>query len=329
MLVKTIVAMILLSIFSYSKDITVPKSFNRDLCKELNFGRGCSYKNNSLVLSNVFKMDNEKLLLFFAINKAHAMYQEGFINIPVVIDKSGKWTISKDRLRPVFGDIQRDSKGGLWVETNIITGDYSSHLYYSKDGLSWDAINIDYRDSYDICMLPNDLQLIMDNTLYALKTSYIDALNKNPHWQSLDKKTYKKNKCLKFDVKNNHWSIKSVKSTIQFSNSKSSVNVLLNMNDLRGKYTIQLGTFKNLKNIDREWLQIHVGTNEYYEVIIKKMKVNNRVIYKVFLDTFFEKSFAEKTLNEIKFYHPSNLKKAFVTELPKECIIRGDRDGCD
>ena len=323
--------------FSSGKEIVIPKSLSKNLCKALNLGKGCSPTNNNLYLNNITKLDNEKLLLFFNLSKPQTMYGEGFANIPVLIDKDGHYKVSNNILGPQFGNIQRDRRGGLWVEMNTITGDYSSDFFYSKDGLNWKYINIevndgkqmiDSRNSFHLCIL-EDSMLFKVNGIniarpYGWKTTYLDLLNATQQGEFVKEESYKNLKCLKYKVKNNHWTKRYDNEKIYFSNSKTSLNLSLEMSDLRGDYTIQLGVFSDLKNIDRRWYTIYCGMDEYYDVIVKKMKFHNKIVYKVFLDTFFEREDAKKTLQEIQndvTVDAKLVEKAFVTKFPHDAEV--------
>lgn len=287
------------------------------LCKKLNSGQGCNADGNSILLAGYTFKDNEEMLLLFTLYKINAMYHEGFQNISVLVDRNGQWHISNNELREVFVDMQLDPHGRVWVETTY-PSEFESLIYYSIDGLNWHNVQVSH-GSHDMCMLPNQLLL---TSPYATVASYSDLLNVTHSdyntislWKKLDDKVAKQKKCLTPKAKNNHW--KSIQKD-KFINTKTSAKIDVSMYELRGQYTVQLGVFYDINSINRSWFSINTDHDTYYPIIIKKMQTPKGIVYKVFLDTFFEKDDAKKAMKIVLSQSIFDVKEAFVTEFPKE-----------
>lgn len=308
-----------------AKEEVIPYSFVESLCKELNYGQGCRLDGHQVTLVKHFFLDSERVLLFFALYKPHAMYQEGFSTIAVLLDKEGTLT-RIDSFRNVFGTIQRDPHGGLWVKTMIVTGDYLPFLFYSSDGIKWRGVDLGrerYGETwYKVCFSSTKVSLMgtEGESAFVKSTTYPDALSENPSWQFSKVAASEIHKsCYKTEAKNNHWQITTDKQGIHFKSGHTSKKLLLKLEDTLGKYTVQLGVFDDLKNIDRRWFSINDNSfMGYYPTIVKKMQTPKGIVYKVFLDTFFEKEEAQKVMKIVLAESIFRVKEAFVTEFPKE-----------
>lgn len=309
-----------------AKEELIPYSFVESLCKELNYGQGCRLDGHQVTLVKHFLLDNERVLLFFTLYKPHAMYEEGFSTIAVLLDKEGTLT-RIDSFQNVFGTIQRDPHGGLWVKTMIVTGDYLPFLLYSSDGTKWTGVDLGRERRgetwHKICFSSTKVSLMgtQGESAFVKSTTYADALSENPSWQFSKvavSEIYKS--CHKTEAKNNHWKITTNKREIHFKNGHTSRKLLLKLEDTLGKYTVQLGVFDDLKNIDRRWFSINDYSEfmGYYPTIIKKVQTPKGIVYKVFLDTFFEKKDAKKAMKIVLGESIFRVKEAFVTEFPKE-----------
>lgn len=326
-------------------NITMPNSIQTQLCNKLS-EKGCSTQ-EQLKVSNTFKLDNDRLLLFFYLYKPDEMYQHGYVNIPAIVDTQGKWTIINTHIDAEIQEIGRDPYGGIWVRTLWMIEGVSPTLYYSKNGTQWREISLPKNrrvnnafEDLRVCFLEKEIQLTFnsisgDEIVKAWKTSYSNAITKKPQWKRVPKGDLCQQTCFKTSAYNNAWQnrgqqqnlerlfvhkYKPLKLSIPKYNSKK---IVVNQQSVRSKtstpikkmYSIQLGTFNyqsSLENMKKSMQKIED------KLISREIKTDEKIKYKLYLGTFKSRALANSTLQDLRYRHKNNkfLQSAFVAELP-------------
>lgn len=333
-------------------NITMPESVQIKLCQELS-EEGCSI-DEQLTVSNYFKLDNDKLLLFFYLYKPKDMYRHGYINIPVIVDTAGRWQIIDTHMDAEIQDIGRDPQGGIWVRTLWKIEGVAPALYYSKNGTEWSTVSLPLdrhvNSSFEdlgVCFLEKKIQLTFnsvggDGVVKAWKTSYADAITKKPLWDRIPTDDMYLPSCFKTSAYNNAWEDKGKRpnldlffvhkyKTLQISIGKYIPKKVVapkkavvvtqkpilqkKTNSTETIYTIQVGTFNYPSSLES---MKKVMKNMKYPLIDREFKTTQSTKYKLFLGSFKEKILAQRALIELRINHPDNkfLTNAFVLELP-------------
>lgn len=327
-------------------NITMPNSIQTKLCTKLS-EKGCSSE-EQLKVSNSFKLDNDRLLLFFYLYKPNDMYRHGYVNIPAIVDIKGKWTIINTHMDAEIQEVGRDPQGGIWVRTLWMIEGVFPTLYYSKDGTEWKTIsfpsNRNVNNAFEdlqICFLEKEIQLTFksmggDEIVKAWKTNYADAITKTPYWKRVPKADLCQQACFKTSAYNNAWENKGIQPNLDlvFEHKYKPLKVIIpkyttqkvtvtKQNDITTKtsspmkktYAIQLATFNyksNLENMEKNMQKVEFPLHP------KEIHTDKGIKYKLYLGSFSSRKLAYTALKELREKNKNNkiLENAFVAELP-------------
>jgi len=337
-------------------NIHLPQQTQSQLCQKLS-DHDCT-KEDQLQYKKYFKLHNDTLLLFFNTYNKNALYPNGSLNVPVTVDINGKWQVINTYINDEIKAVVHDPHDGIWLHTVSTRKEGYSSLYYSRNGQTWEKLKLPSIRTFQtlqLCFQENEViltfQRVENDNVKAWVTSYADALSENPTWRLMEKKELYQKVCQKTSAYNNAWSLKSKKnstnilfkhkykkSSISFPKLifKKSFSTKRDIFDIpnfpdpiintprvlkstpkaqNGIYTIQLGTFNyktSLPLIYQEFSRLKNG------LITKEMPTNNRIQYKVFLETFRDIHEAKIRLGELRSEYANSkiLKGAFVTKLP-------------
>lgn len=324
----------------------MPNIIQTQLCQKLS-EKGCSNE-EQLKVSNSFKLDNDRLLLFFYLYKPNAMYKHGYVNIPVIVDMEGNWTVVNTHIDAEIQEIGRDSQGGIWVQTLWVREGASPALYYSKDGTKWKTVSLPLHrnvnsafEDLKVCFLEKEIQLTFksmggDEIVKAWRTNYPNAITKVPQWKRIPKADIYKQSCFKTSAYNNAWENKGIQpnldllfehkyqpfkiiipkyTTQKVTVTKKSTITTKTSNLMEKSYAIQLATFNyksNLDNMEKSMQKMK------YPLHHKEIHTDKGIKYKLFLGSFRSRKLAYTALKELREQDKKNkiLENAFVAELP-------------
>jgi hypothetical protein len=332
-------------------NIHMPQKIKHQLCQKLS-DQECNSE-EQLKYNTYFKLNNDKLLLFFNTYKKNAIYPNGSLNIPVIVDIKGKWQVLNSFISDEIQAVVHDPHDGIWLHTVSTRKKGYSSLYYSKQGNRWKKLKLPSIRTFQtlqLCFQEKDIvltfQRVENDNVKAWITSYRDALSKNPTWRLMEKKELYQKVCQKTSAYNNAWipsgqsnkekiefKHKYKKHIISFLKKSSSNNQTENLfialkpqpphqiesqnreQKLEYTYAIQLGTF-NYKSSLPLIYQEFTAIKEM--LITKKVPKENRVQYKVFLGTFITPQKARDRLQELRneYINSKVLRGAFITKLP-------------
>ena len=330
--------------------MVMPPMIQTQLCQKLS-ENGCSSE-EQLKVSHSFKLDNDYLLIFFYLNKPNAMYHHGYVNIPVIVDIEGKWRIINTHMDAEIQEIGRDPQGGIWVQTLWMIEGVSPTLYYSKNGVEWRRISFPLKrrinsafEDVQVCFLEKEILLTFkslggDKVVKAWKTTYADAITKEPQWKRIPREDICQQSCSQTSAYNNAWqnrgkqanldlffqhrykpltlSVPSFTATHRVSPMQK--NVISKVSQpIEKSYAIQLGTFNYKPNLDnmQKNMQNMLG-NIQHTFQTKELKTNKGIKHKLYLGSFKQRALAQETLKALRNKHKNSkiLKNAFVATLP-------------
>jgi hypothetical protein len=333
-------------------NIYMPQEIKHQLCQKLS-DHECTQE-EQLQYNTYFKLNNDKLLLFFNTYKKDALYPNGSLNVPVIVDIKGKWQVIDAFISDEIQAVVNDPHDGIWLHTVSTRKKGYSSLYYSRDGKRWEKLKLPSIRTFQtlqLCFQNNEIiltfQRVENDNVKAWITTYEDALSDNPTWRLMEKKELYQKVCQKTSAYNNAWRLSSKKNSqkIQFTHkykkhiisfskkSNSHANGRKNifattMQTPRGiepkiinrgtnlhPYTIQLGTF-NYKTSLPLIYQEFIALKQL--LVTKKIPKENRVQYKVFLGSFNSPQDARDRLQQLRdeYINSKVLKGAFITKLP-------------
>ena len=320
--------------------ITIPQEIKHQLCQKLS-DHECN-SNEMLQYRTYFKLNNDKLLLFFNTYKKSSIYPNGSLNIPVLVDITGKWTLFNAYISDQIQEINHDPHDGIWLHTVSTRKKGYSSLYYSQKGEQWKKLKLPSIRTFQtlqLCFQENEViltfQRVENDNVKAWITTYQDALSDDPVWRLMEKKELYQKVCQKTLAYNNAWFLNSkndskeilfkhkYKSNI-ISFSRKSNNSIIEKKEPKKidkkSYnnhpdTIQLGTFNyktSLPLIYREFITLKSM------LITKKIPKDDKIQYKVFLGSFNSPQEARDRLKNLReeYIHSKVLKGAFITKLP-------------
>jgi len=283
--------------------------------------------NSYLVTNKDFKLDNNRLLIFFHIYNPNApLYRHGIQNAIVLFDIDGNFQVI-GTLSGSIDFIKRSPKGGIWVSHPWNIEGTTPSISYTRKGEKWSKIVLPPNrfklsiEWVDICLRWMDiaLKISSDNIVSYWKAPYFKAIRANPKWIEIDKYEYNSMRCLSADAFNNNWQKVDTQNTLIFSNNKNSNKLIIPKkiplkNITNSLYSIQVGHFNRKESMD-------IVSKQLNEVIayplISKTFSNNT--YKLFLGTFKTPQEAKDALNRLKRRYKKNIyiNEAFITKLPR------------
>ena len=331
----------------------MPQKTKHQLCQKLS-DHECNQE-EKLQYNTYFKLNNDKLLLFFNTYKKDALYPNGSLNVPVTVDIKGKWQVINAFISDEIQAVVHDPHDGIWLHTVSTRKKGYSSLYYSKNGNIWEKLKLPSIRTFQtlqLCFQENEViltfQRVENDNVKAWVTTYEDSLSENPTWRLMEKKELYQKICQKSSAYNNAWILQSKKDSqdILFKHkykkhiisfSKKSTN-RDNKIDIFATTATQAPRIKIEKNIDREYnahpYAIQLGTFNYktslpliYQefialknrLVTKKIpKDNGQIQYKVFLGSFNSPQEARDRLEQLKgeYINSKVLIGAFITKLP-------------
>jgi len=197
-----------------SFNIHMPQKTKSQLCQKLSDDE--CINDNQLQYKNYFKLNNDKLLLFFNTYNKNALYPNGSLNVPVIVDINGKWTVINSFINDEIQAIVHDPHDGIWLHTVSSRKNGYSSLYYSKHGRTWKKLKLPSIRTFQtlqLCFQNNEIiltfQRVENDNVKAWITSYQDALSPEPTWRLMEKKELYQKVCQKTSAYNNAWILKS------------------------------------------------------------------------------------------------------------------------
>lgn len=172
-------------------------------------------------------------MLFFNTYSPNALYPNGSLNVPVVINIDGKSQVIDTYIKDKIVSILHDPHNGIWLHTMSTRRDGYSSLYYSKDAIHWKKIKLPSIRTFQtmqICFQDNEIiltfQRIENDNIKAWITTYQDAVSSEPTWRLMDKKELYQKVCQKISAYNNAWRIKRKKIAILYY---SNINIKMQL----------------------------------------------------------------------------------------------------
>jgi len=280
----------ILFIFQYIEalplNIHLPQKTKHQLCQKLS-DHDCNIE-EQLQYNTFFKLNNDKLLLFFNTYKKDALYPNGSLNVPVTVNIKGKWQVIDAYISDEIQDVVNDPHDGIWLHTVSTRKKGYSSLYYSRDGEMWEKLKLPSIRTFQtlqLCFQDNEViltfQRVENDNVKAWITTYQDALSDNPTWRLMEKKELYQKVCQKTSAYNNAWRLNSKKDSqeiefehkykkniIRFSKRSNSIDNHQNR-DIFTTTVTQEPILHIKKNIEREYntprhpYTIQLGTFNY------------------------------------------------------------------
>ena len=335
-------------------NIHLPQKTKHQLCQKLS-DHECNQE-EQLHYNTYFKLNNDKLLLFFNTYKKDALYPNGSLNVPVIVDIKGKWQVLNSYISDEIQAVVHDPHDGIWLHTVSTRKKGYSSLYYSRGGKVWEKLKLPSIRTFQtlqLCFQENEViltfQRVENDNVKAWITTYKDALSDNPTWRLMEKKELYQKVCQKTSAYNNAWRLQSKRDdgNIEFKHKYKKHIISFQ------KTTTSRESDKNIfttttKPFDRrESTQeivraeqkvnhpyaIQLGTFNYktslpliYQefialksmLITKKIPKNGTIQYKVFLGSFNTPQEARSRLQELRneYINSRVLNGAFITKIP-------------
>jgi len=225
---KSLIRNILLTLFLLQSiealplNIKMPPQIAQQLCQKLS-NQPCNSE-LQLEYNHYFKLDNDRLLLFFHTFKPNALYPKGSLNVPVVVNLKGQWSVIDSYIKDEIQDIVYDPHNGIWLHTMSTRKEGYSSLYYSgKNGKQWKKLKLPSIRTFQtlqLCFQEKDViltfQRVENDNVKAWITTYRDALSDEPSWTLMEKKDLYQKVCQKTSAYNNAWKIKTQQNHILF-----------------------------------------------------------------------------------------------------------------
>ncbi|MCH9739572.1 MAG: SPOR domain-containing protein [Epsilonproteobacteria bacterium] len=292
---------------------------------------------NSILIhhKNYFKLDNNRVLLFFNTHTPNVYAEQyGVVNGAVIFNINGDWQIVNHTFSGSIYEIKRDIHAGIWVSHPWTVAGTTPALSYSKNGVEWVDIKLpprgnDLNPSFtlDFLLLENKIALKYDDGTYETGklywiTTYKDAIKTNPKWKKISAKEYNSYRSITTTAINNAWSAWSSKedeTNLLLHNTINGNKIEIPSKLKRGtastkiSYSIQIGFFnveKNLHMVSKELKGITEHT-----LVSKKVSYDK---YKLFLGSFTTKKEAQDALVKLRSRYRKNryINQAFITVLP-------------
>jgi hypothetical protein len=318
-------------------NIHLPQQTKSQLCQKLS-DHECT-NDEQLQYKNYFKLHNDALLLFFNTYNKNALYPNGSLNVPVIVDINGKWQVVNSFINDEIQAIVHDPHDGIWLHTVSSKKQGYSSLYYSKNGLRWKKLKLPSIRTFQtmqLCFQDNEViltfQRVENDNVKAWVTTYSNALSPKPTWRLMEKKELYQKVCQKTSAYNNAWVLKSrknsknilfkhkyKKSSISFPKKSSSTKENIFDTPLIPSFSRPIvQTTKVIKSNSKAQngiYSIQLGTFNYktslpliYQefsrlkngLVTKEVPNADRVQYKVFLETFRDIHEAKIRLGELR-----------------------------
>ena len=291
----------------------VPSYIEKELCSKLSYSNiHCGEGSEISVYRELLLEDNRTLkVLFLDSNNLEDMeFITTFPKAYVMVDKTGKWHILKNSgtQRGYISDIIEDFKKQLWVQGSVGVESPSPFLLYSENGEKFLELALPFEKNIgayeytikSLCFQENYLLLDMSNDgkKKLWRMDYSSISSKNPQW----KRTFSTSKkCI------------PPKNSLEIQSKKRNKNFVENQDD--HYFTIQLGAFKKMKNLNIVKDKIS-HLNGYFSLHWVKDKEYIRLLSK-YLRT---KKKAQIILKNLKRTHPHNkyIQQAFVQKIKNE-----------
>jgi len=317
--------------------IYMPQQIKSQLCHKLT-DHECT-KEEQLQYKNYFKLNNDRLLLFFNTYSKNALYPNGSLNVPVTVDINGRWQVINGYITDEIQTIEHDPHDGIWLHTMSTRKHGYSSLYYSRDAKQWQKIKLPSIRTFQtmqLCFQNNDIiltfQRVENDNVKAWVTSYNDALSPKPTWRLMEKKELYQKVCQKTSAYNNAWILKSNKNStnILFKHKYKNISISFPKRSFFIKQNIFKTTStpsfsesiikaptvtKIAPKAPQGIYSIQLGTFNYktslplvYQefarlkngIMTKEVPVNGHIQYKVFLETFRDIHEAKIRLGELR-----------------------------
>lgn len=329
-----------------TREIQMPDGLRKELCQKLtDTDQGCT-NNDQLRYGNYFKLDNDKLLLFFYLYSKNAPYPHGYTNIPVMVDSKGKWQVGDTAIDAEIQEISRDPQNGIWVNALWKKKGITPSLYYSENGIQWRLVTLPTNrgvnsnaENVKLCFLDKEIELtfksLTNTVMKSWKSDYQNAVNQKPNWKLIPQHNMCQYACYKISAYNNAWQFKEQeggRSNIVFRHQYQPLSLVLsnivekknpaplqkmalsNAESITasGTYGIQLGLFSQEKSLNNAYNMVK---NTGYTPIKKKINSKQK---KLFLGTFKSHWAAQNSLNKLKQKYKTNkiIQKAFIAKVP-------------
>ena len=341
----------LLSLFAFHSlhalpsTITIPYQIQNQLCHKLS-NEGCTDE-EQLKYSKHFKLDNDKILLFFHLYKENSFYPDGSLNASVIVDINGKWQSTNSYLNDSIQKVLYDPHNGIWLHSMSKKKEGYSSLYYSKNGLKWQKIKLpSVRTFQELQLCFQDKEVILtfqrveNDNIKAWTTSYSNSRLKAPTWRLMEKKELYQKVCQKTTAYNNAWQLKKHKNKIVFKHKYQAKAIsipkiitvqkpLIAKAPIIKKKVIKTQTLVNNKHFAIQLGVFHYKTSTtsiYNELPEEKqllkireiLNPENRTIYQLLLGSFNNYNDAKSYLNQLKerYNTSKTIRNAFVAKVP-------------
>ncbi|SFV67063.1 hypothetical protein MNB_SV-14-1259 [hydrothermal vent metagenome] len=324
-------------------NIHMPQQTKSQLCQKLS-DHECTNE-EQLQYKNYFKLNNDRLLLFFNTYSKNALYPNGSLNVPVTVDINGKWQVINSYISDEIQAIEHDPHDGIWLHTMSTRKHGYSSLYYSRDAKQWQKIKLPSVRTFQtlqLCFQDNDViltfQRVENDNVKAWVTSYNDALSPEPTWRLMEKKELYQKVCQKTSAYNNGWILKSNKNstnvlfkhkykniTISFPKKSFFIkqNIVFQTRDIPSfsEPIIKAPRITKLAPKQQGIYSIQLGTFNYktslplvYQefsrlkngLVTKEVPTADHIQYKVFLETFRDIHEAKIRLGELRSEYPNS-----------------------
>jgi hypothetical protein len=316
------------AITTTEKVLHMPTAIHTELCETLSeiiYGvKGNNCKNGGYIeYSDAFKLDNDRLLIFFHLNDSKEVELPA-ANQAFVIDPKNNWKITKAGIMPgTVKNMQRDPKGNLWLYTLTERAGYIPYMLYSKTGNDWKMMvfpqrridNSDFDRVINICFEAEQAILTfadtMRNKIRSWSVNYQDIANKKPNWRYIAKDK-KAQQCLRNEVTTNNWLIgkKGRTPLLRYNNQP----VYIQWPDVVAEkkyYSIRVASFSNAQNAYRLRDRL---TEHYRSIFISDAVVAGKHYKHLFIGRFEKQQYAQAKLQQLKAKNPSDalIQAAFV-----------------
>jgi len=225
---KSLIRNILLTLFLLQSiealplNIKMPPQIAQQLCQKLS-NQPCN-RELQLEYDHYFKLDNDRLLLFFHTFKPNALYPKGSLNVPVIVNLKGQWSVVNSYIKDEIQEVVYDPHNGIWLHTMSTRKEGYSSLYYSGNGgKQWKKLKLPSIRTFQtlqLCFQEKDViltfQRVENDNVKAWITSYKDALSDEPSWRLMEKKDLYQKVCQKTTAYNNAWRAKKQQNHILF-----------------------------------------------------------------------------------------------------------------
>jgi hypothetical protein len=302
----------------------VPAYIEKELCKELAYDDVTCASNGAEILKyRHLLLNNDKILIFFYLESNKPMYRGYFKTLPkvsVIIDKYGKWYVSKNNQSGYIERITEDFRHHIWLKSSLEMESPYPLLRYSENGKKWWDIDFPLEENkgyYEykigkLCFEQNHLilELISGEEKNFWRVDYLSMLSRNPKWK-LHSGTLKK--CIKSSKAKNSWKVVEKNGKITFQRSK--VKIRVPVTSQLPHYVIQLGAFKERRNFN--FVSSKIGKLITYSDLHDS---ESKEYIRLFKGLFTNKKRAEIALKVLKkkYTNDKDIQQAFVKKIKEE-----------